>query len=391
MGIPRYKPYAGPALFRQGFRPFFLAAGLWSAIALALWLATLAGTIPSPTGFAAAAWHAHEMLFGFVVAAISGFLLTAIPNWTGRMPLQGGPLIGLFALWFAGRVAMLVGDGIGRFAAALVDLAYLVALIVVVGREIAAGRNWRNLPMPFALGLLLCANGLMHAEFLDLAVTAAMGERLAIATVVMLISLIGGRIVPSFTRNWLMKRGASVLPAAAGAFDAASLALTALALAAWVAEATSALSGAMLVAAGFIGFSRLARWCGHRTLSEPLVWSLHLGFLWVPVGLCLLGLGLLWPHQVSPTAGLHALTAGAIGGMTLAVMTRATLGHTGRPLAADVWTAAIYALVAVAAAGRVIAAFDSAGAERLLSLSGFLWVSVFVLFVLRYGRILIGR
>lgn len=390
-GIPRYRPFEGPVLFRQGFRPFFLAAGVWAFGALALWLALLEGLLRLPITFAPAAWHAHEMLFGFVVAAISGFLLTAIPNWTGRMPLQGWPLIGLAALWLAGRIAMLAAAVIGAGVAAAVDLAFLAALVLVVLREILAGRNWRNLPMPVALSALFVANGLMHLDALGQAGTGPMGERLAIATVIMLISLIGGRIVPSFTRNWLIKQGGGRLPAPVGRFDAMSLVLTIVALGLWVADISSLATGAALLAAGAASLARLARWCGWRTRAEPLVWSLHTGFLWVPVGLGLLGLGLLVPEVIPATAGLHALTTGAIGGMTLAVMTRATLGHSGRDLAADRTTTAIYTLVAIAALARTTAALTSYGGSLLLGLAGLFWLMAFGLFVWRYGAIMIGR
>jgi uncharacterized protein involved in response to NO len=388
-GIPRYRPFEGPALLRQGFRPFFLAAGLWALAAMTLWIAALQGYMALPTAFDPVAWHVHEMLFGFVVAAIAGFLLTAIPNWTGRMPLQGLPLALLVVVWLAGRLAVFGSEAIGAGTAAVLDLAFLALLLGVVLREILAGRNWRNLPMPVALAGLLAANALTHADAVGIAATGPLGQRLGIGIVILLISLVGGRIIPSFTLNWLKNRGEARLPARFGAPDRVALGLLAAALAAWVVAPESRVAGAAMIGAGLAALS-LARWCGHLTLVEPLVWSLHLGYVWVPIGLLLTGLSVLVP-DMPQIAGLHALTAGAMGGMTLAVMTRATLGHTGRPLIADRWTAAAYLLVAAAAALRVAAPFSADGYLALLWAAGLAWCAAFGLFAVRFGRLLLTR
>jgi len=211
-GIPRYRTFPGPALFRQGFRPFFLGAGVWSAVAVFIWLGIIRGDLSIPTVFAPAAWHAHEMLFGFVAAAVAGFMLTAIPNWTGRLPLQGLPLIFLFGVWVLGRVAMATSRIVGGPLAAVVDIAFLTVLFFAGLREIVSGRNWRNLPMPIALVTLVVANALTQLQANGLASSGMLGERLGLATIVLLISLIGGRIIPSFTRNWLVKRGEDRVP-----------------------------------------------------------------------------------------------------------------------------------------------------------------------------------
>ena len=389
--VPRYRPHEGPALFRQGFRPFFLAAGLWGLAALPLWLLLFQGAVELPSVFAPMAWHAHEMIFGFAGAVVAGFLLTAIPNWTGRLPLQGLPLALLFALWVLGRLAMAVSGDIGALTAAGLDLAFLVALLAVALREILAGRNWRNLPLMLALGLLIAANLMTHLEAVEMASTGALGERLGIAVLVLLVCLIGGRIIPSFTRNWLAKRDATALPAPFGTFDKACLLTTAAALAAWVVLPEQAAVGALLLLAGILHLLRLGRWQPFQTLSEPLVWSLHLGFLWVPLGLLLLGLAQVLPAWLPATAGLHALTAGAIGGMTLAVMTRATLGHSGRALTADGVTAVIYLAVAAAALLRVTAAVLPSAYIELLWGSGLAWSLAFGLFVIVYGRMHLAK
>lgn len=382
---------ARPVLLARGFRPFFLAAGLWGAGALALWLAQLKGLVVLPSALDPLAWHAHEMMLGFVMAAVAGFLLTAIPNWTGRLPVAGAGLAGLVALWAAGRAAVAGSAMIGPTLAALIDLALPAALVAVVARELLAGRNWRNLPMVLALLLLLAAGIAFHGEALGLGQTAALGARLSIATVVVLLALIGGRIVPSFTRNWLAKRAETRLPAPFGLLDKGAIALTVAWAVLWTAEPASTAAAIAAAVAALANAVRLARWCGERTGAEPLVWALHLGFAWVPAGLALLALAHAVP-LIGQTAGVHALTAGAMGTMILAVMTRATLGHTGRPLTAGPGTMLIYLLVTAAALLRVLGAVPGSGLDAmLLALSGFAWIAAFGLFVLLYGPMLCTR
>jgi uncharacterized protein involved in response to NO len=389
MPIPRYRSHGGPALFAAGFRPFFLCAAAWAALAVPLWLLAFAGAIEIPTALTPATWHVHEMIFGYGAATVAGFLLTAIPNWTGRLPLQGRPLAGLVLLWLLGRAAVLVSARFGGAGfAAIADLAFPLVFLAVVAREIVAGRNWRNLPMVGALALLLAGNGLVHAEALGWSTTAAAGNRLGIATLLMLISLVGGRIVPSFTRNWLVKQqSGAATPASFDAFDRVAMALTALALVAWVAAPDTLIAPIMELAAGVALAGRLARWRGGRTWREPLVLVLHLGYGWLALGFILLGLSHFVP-ALPPTAALHALTAGAVGTMTLAVMTRASLGHTGHALTARPGTIAIYALVNLAALLRLAAPFGASEYLALLSLAGAAWSAAFGLFVLLYAPIL---
>jgi uncharacterized protein involved in response to NO len=387
-GIPRYRPWAGPTLLSAGFRPFFLAAALWAAIAMLLWLGVLGGHVALPSAFDPVAWHAHEMLFGFVQAAMAGFLMTAVPNWTGRMPIQGLGLGALAAIFVAGRVAVAVSAEIGAGAAALIDLAFPAVLLAALAREIVTGRNWRNLPVLAALGLFGTANGLMHIEALGWAATGAAGQRFGVGVALMLVALIGGRVIPSFTRNWLVKRRAERLPAPAGRIDAAALAATGLALGAWVVAPDWRGVAVLMALAAIANLVRLARWQGWRTGAEPLVWILHLGFLWVPVGLALMALAPLLGFPTS--AAVHALTGGALATMIVAVATRATRGHTGRALAADRMTVAIYALVTLAALARVSAGLVGPATMPLLTLAGTAWVAAFGLFLVRYGPMLWG-
>jgi len=381
--------YRGPIVLQYGYRPFFLVAGLWAVLAMALWLAMLHGALLLPSAADPLTWHVHEMLFGFVVAAVSGFLLTAIPNWTQRLPVRGGPLALLVGLWAAGRLAMAFSTLTGPAIAAFVDLAFLAVFAATVLREILAGRNWRNLPMVVALLLLFLANFLMHLEFLGAAPTAAGGLRLGVAVMVLLITLIGGRIIPSFTRNWLAKREAAALPAPFGLADKLVMAITAPALLAWVLAPSWTGTGILLLLAGIASGARLARWRGLATGPEPLVWVLHLGYAWIPIGLVLLGLALLG-IGLPQTAALHALTAGAMGTMTLAVMTRAALGHSGRPLTAGRATTAIYLLITLTAILRVVSPLAEAAYTALLGLAGLSWIAAFGLFVVAYWPVLTG-
>lgn len=380
---PSPAPAAG-ILFAHGFRPFFLAAGAWAPAALLLWLAVLTGTVELPSGFDAVTWHAHEMLFGFVFAAVAGFLLTAVPSWTGRPPLNGLPLVVLALLWALGRLGVAFSAVIGPGAAAVLDLALPVALVIVIAREILAGRNWHNLPMVAGLTILAAANGLFHAEALGWADTAAAGWRLAIAMVTLMIGLIGGRIIPNFTRNWLSKRGETALPAPFSTFDGVAMAVTGLWAVLWTLWPDHLATTEAALAAGLLQAVRLARWRGWRTGAEPLVWVLHLGYLWVPVGLLLVGAAGLVP-VIPVSAAIHALTAGAMATMILAVMTRATLGHTGRTLTAGPATAALYGMVIAVAPLRIAAPLTPDLYWPLLIASGLLWTGAFALFLAVYG------
>lgn len=387
-GIPRYRPHAGSILLSAGFRPFFLGSAIWAAIGIPLWLAVYGGETSLPSLLSPFIWHVHEMVFGFAAAAVAGFLLTAIPNWTGRMPLQGRPLAVLVLLWALGRVGILVSGLIGGYTAAVADLAFPAAFLVTVAREITAGRNWRNLPMLLALSLLLLGNLLVHLEAIGVADTAALGNRLGIATLLMLISLVGGRIIPSFTRNWLMKsRPRARPPRPEGRFDHAILGVTALALISWVAAPDAVVTACgTIIAGGAIGL-RMIRWRGLNTMREPLLFILHVGYGWLAVGFLLLGIDVLFDF-LPATAALHALTVGAIGTMTLAVMTRASLGHTGRPLVAGWGTQAIYALVTLAAVLRVLSPLAGERMMLILWTAGIAWTAAFGLFAILYGRVL---
>jgi uncharacterized protein involved in response to NO len=374
---------------RGGFRPFFFGGAAWAAVALALWVYALAGSLALPSHFDALAWHRHEMLFGFVGAVIAGFLLTAIPNWTGRLPIAGTPLAFLFGLWLAGRLATLFSAQIGMLSAALIDVGFFVALAVLAGREVLAAKN-RNLPIVGLVLLFAVSNGTDHAAAAGLLTDPEIGFRAAIALVILMIAMIGGRIIPSFTRNWLAKQGVHQgLPTQPGRFDLVSLAATAVGLLAWLGWPMQPITGFLLAIAAALQMVRLLRWRGHLTVSDPLVLILHVGYAWVPVGLALLGLSIV-SSDMPRSIAIHALTAGAMATMILAVMTRATLGHTGRELRADAATVAIYALVTVGASLRVAAPWLPIEYDRLLEIAGTLWAGAFAVFLAAYGPKLLG-
>jgi uncharacterized protein involved in response to NO len=385
--VPRYRAYTGPAILSRGFRPFFLLAGVWAPMALGIFLSAFFGHIVLPSAMDAFAWHAHEMLFGFVAAAVAGFLLTAIPNWTGRLPLQGRPLLALVALWIAGRLAVAVSAWTGAWLAALVDLSFLAALVCVIVREIVAGRNWRNLPIVTAVLLLLVTNALSHAQTIGMLNQTGLAERCAIAVMAGLITLIGGRIVPSFTHNWLANKNAAKLSARSSAIDYFALALALLALARWALEPEGELTGLVAGLAAAANLVRLVRWRGWLTLSEPLVWVLHLGYLWIVIGLALIGVAA--TNDIVPASGaIHALTAGAMGTMTLAVMSRAALGHSGEALVAGVLLTLAFLLVTLAAMTRVGAAVWDDTTIELLMVSGAAWVAAFGCYLIALGPLM---
>lgn len=390
--MERIRAWQGPALLSHGFRPFFLGGAIWAALAMAVWLAMLAGAFSLPTRLDPVAWHAHEFLYGYLGAIIAGFLLTAVPNWTGRLPIAGWALGGLFLLWLLGRVAIATSALWPAPMVAVVDLAFPVLFALIIAREIVAGKNWRNLIVLGLFTALVAGNGVFHWEAArgDYA-AQGYGLRIGLATAIMLIALIGGRIVPSFTRNWLVKRGGGRLPTPPMArFDKIALLALVAALCIWVTWPGSSAAGIALALAGAAHAARLLRWAGMRTGAEPLVWVLHAGYAFVPVGAIVLGLSNLSADRAGAAAAQHIWMAGGIGLMTLAVMTRATLGHTGRTLSAGFGTTAIYLLVIAATLARLIARAlpDLASAFHLAS--GLAWIAAFAGFALLYGPLLIA-
>lgn len=379
-------------MFSNGFRPFFLFGAIHAALMVALWVPWYLGYIALPTALAPVDWHMHELLFGYVPAIVAGFLLTAVPNWTGRPPLVGVPLAALAALWLVGRVAVMVSQYLPAAAMIASAMAFPIVLLAVIAREIVASGNTRNLKVLAGLGLLCIAQGLFHGEILAQG-HVIYGHHLAIASVLLLIMLIGGRIIPNFTANWIKRNNPGREPAPFGTFDMLAIGLGALALGAWVLlpafENAAVPTMILLGLAGISHFVRLARWVPHRTTGEPLVLVLHVAYGFVPLGFVLVALGLADGAQPLATGATHAWTVGAIGLMTLAVMTRATRGHSGMQLTAPLGTVVIYLAIVGSATTRLLAAAIPSQSAVLLAATAVLWVAGFATFVMLYGPMLL--
>ena len=377
---------AAHPFFRGGFRPFFFGGPAWAVIAITFWLLSLTGVVTLPTAIDALAWHRHEMLFGFVGAVIAGFLLTAIPNWTGRLPIAGWPLAALFGLWSAARLSLLFSSFTGLWLSAALDVGFFLTLGLLAAREVM-GPNNRNTPIVGMVLLFAAANAIDYLAVAEVIPAPDLGWQLAIAIVVLLISLIGGRIIPSFTRNWMVKRGRQHgLPTQPGKFDVAVIGATAVALLAWLSGPAEAPIGVLILTAAVLQAVRLARWSGIRAVADPLVLILHVGYAWVPVGLALLALSLM--NIVPRSAAIHALTAGAMATMILAVMTRASLGHTARDLKANAATTLVYVLVTAGAVLRVAASLGLMNYRVGIDVAGSAWGAALLLFLIAYGPVL---
>lgn len=387
-GIPRGLATTSPVLFSYGFRPFFLGGATWACIAMVLWIMAVSGNLDIGGDYGAVAWHAHEMLFGFTSAIVAGFLLTAVPNWTGRLPVSGLPLVALFFVWCAGRVVMLAPGILGVVPSAVVEATFLPTMLVVCVREIIAGKKWADLKVIAGLGALALANLCYHFEVIH------DGEpdhsvRLALAALAMMIVIVGGRMIPSFTRNWLNKRGRTDFPVPYNRFDLVTVVVAAAALAFWLAAPDSGYTAAMSLAAAMVHAARLWRWRGLTTASEPLVMVLHVSYAFVPLGFVAVAASAC--GALDTAAAIHVLTVGTVASMMLAVMTRATRGHTGRELAASPSTSVAYAAVFACALIRPATTWFPEQHALIYGLAGILWIGAFSLYLAEYGPMLVAR
>jgi len=376
------------ALFDYGFRPLFLACGLFGMLAIPAWLwIHLAGEAiwaPLPSML----WHAHEMIFGFMVAAIAGFLLTAIPSWTGARGFAGRPLVTLTLIWLSGRAALLLGPGDYWWLALVAELAFLPALAFLLAPPILRERN-RNLAMLGVLAALWVAD----AAFLY-AITAVDIElanrslRVALDIVLLLITIIGGRIVPAFTGNAL--RGASV-PVSLHSWPWLERSLIGLMLLNVVASAfypEASLSGVVAALAAMLHAVRLAGWRSLRIRGNPILWVLHVAYAWLPLAFALKAVALLTGASFAQF-WLHAFGIGAVATMILAVMSRVSLGHTGRALVVARPIAGAYVMLTLSALSRVLLPHTGTiGYDWAIVIAGLLWTAAFALFVAVYGPIL---
>jgi uncharacterized protein involved in response to NO len=355
---------------------------------MALWIGALAGLWTVGQGYGALAWHAHEMIFGYTAAVVAGFLLTAVPNWTGSLPVAGWRLVVLFLLWATAQVAFLATGLIGPLPAVVLDCLFLPCLFLVSAREIVVGRNWRNVKPLVLIAVLAAADIGFNAEVLTTGAPAA-ASRAGVAALIGLIMLIGGRIVPSFTHTWLMRMGSERLPVPFGRFDLAALVVSGIALVLWIVAPEAAPTGIFFVIAAILNAVRLWRWAGSYTWREPIVLVLHLGYAFIPLGFLLGAVEPFAPAVLAGTAAMHAWTVGAIGVMTLAVMTRATRGHTGREISASALTLTIYAAMLAAALLRIGAGVVPDIQGTLLEAAGVAWMAAFGLFLFEYGPMLL--
>jgi uncharacterized protein involved in response to NO len=384
--VPRGIRSDGPAILSYGFRPFFLGAGVFAVLAMTLWIGALSLGRDVGGSYGPLNWHAHEMLFGYASAAMAGFMLTAIPNWTGRLPVAGRPLLGLFGLWCAGRLVMLAPGLFGAVPSALIEASFLPVLGALAAREIVAGRNWKNLRVLVAVALLSAANAAFHFT-VQTGGDPIVILRLTVATYIALISLIAGRIIPSFTRNWLVKAGARQLPSTAGRLDEIAIFLLLVALAAWALVPDGIVTACIALTAAVAQGARLSRWRGWETIEEPLLVVLHIAYAFLPLGL--VGVAMSAMGWLSAPSVLHVMTVGAIGNMTLAVMTRASRAHTGRPPRASTTTALIYFAILVAAIIRPFAEVLPEYYHLILGISGVCWILAYSGFVAEYAPMLL--
>lgn len=376
-------------LLTGGFRLFFPGSALLAAVSIAIWVPWFLGFMHVPTLLPPVAWHQHELLFGFVPAVIAGFLLTAVPNWTGRPGLKGIPLLALFLLWIAGRLTISFSEWTGMLGATLVALAFLPVLAIFVLRELVTASNRRNYKIVAVLALLSAAQMFFHHE-IERYGRVEMADRLALSAILILISLVAGRIIPAFTGNWLKANNPGRLPQNFARFDLAVMILGSLSLAMWIAvggglESLQFPTGLLMLVASLAHLVRQARWCPERTLGEPLVTILHVGYLFIPLGFLLTGLSMLLDHSGFASAGIHAWTTGGVGVVTLAVMTRATKGHTGQALTSPHSTTwLIYAPIILSALLRILVAIWPQHTMLLLPIAGIAWIVAFLGYVVFY-------
>jgi len=353
-----------------------------------IWVAAVFGWLALPVEMEVS-WHAHEMVYGFAAAGLAGFTLTAVPNWTGAPPLRGTPLAGLALLWLVGRVAMTLPAVFPPQVGAGIDLVFIPALVLGIIGPLVAARKAHNLILLIPLAVFWIGDWMMQAQFTGIGEdTAGPGSRIGIDVMLLMITVIGGRIIPTFTTNALHAPGSSVGAINVSLVDRSAIAAMALLIIVEAVTEMSVMTGVVALVAAVLNAIRLAGWRGAATLRSPILWILHLGYLWLIVGLALKAAAAL-SDMVPDSAALHALTIGAIGTMLLAVMSRAALGHTGRPLNAHALTVGAYVLISVAAVLRVAAALIPTAYMDLLIASGITWPVGFALFLCVYAPILV--
>ena len=370
------------ALFALGFRPFYLLAALLAALSVPVWVAQYVGVLPAHGPIAGLTWHMHELVFGFAVAVITGFLFTAGRNWTNQPTPTGRTLAALAALWLAARVLTITGPS---FAAAYVDFAFLPLVAWFLWRALKAANNKRNYFFVALLAALALFNmAFWFAAFAIAPFSPLVPVKAALYVIVLIVAIMGGRVIPMFTQSALpnarVRRNVKLDRWAIGLL-AAALALDVLAAPGW-------LLAPLALAAAVSHAIRLALWDPVATRTRPIVWILHLSYAWIPLGLILLAVAALTP-SVHEVYAVHSFAIGAVGGMIIGMITRTALGHTGRPLAAGLAETFAYGLVQAAAFTRVVVGLAVPAAYgHTLALSALFWSAGFAVYAIAYWPIL---
>ena len=380
-----------PPLLRLGFRPFFLSGALFSVFAVTLWLLIYKGAISlSPLG-GGYWWHIHEMIFGFGGAIIAGFLLTAVQNWTGVRGAQGNTLLALFLLWLAGRTVLLVPDLLGTTLTSIIDLAFLPTVAFVLAKPIIAIKQYRNLFFVPLLALFTVANLEMHlAIAYPETFNSVYSGYAGVMLVTFLMSVMAGRVAPMFTANGTKTPKATPLPwldkAANGSLAIAMFSLLLQPLVGF----SAVFFGVLLIIASIFQTIRWLRWRPWITLNVPLLWSIHGAMKFICFGLFVLGLSYLIP-EVPSNHVWHLLTIGGMGGLILAMISRVSLGHTGRPLTPPKSMTLAFILISLAALVRTFGPWGLPDKALLfIDISGGLWIGAFVIFIVGYAPMLMN-
>lgn len=376
-------------LLAYAFRPFFLLTGIYGALVVLAWVGFLFGGWNLQLGWSPLHWHSHEMIYGLVPAATAGFILTAVTNWTGARPLQGRGLLLLVLLWLAGRVAFWLAAWLPQWLIALIDLSFLPVLAIYFAGVLIKHQNRRNLILVAVFALLFIGNLLMHLGFINGSVDLIKsGQLLGLNLIALMMVIIAGRITPLFTINWLKNNGGNPDGVIRSAWtDRLAMISVAVLVMVDALALPAAIIGVIALLAGLINGVRLMQWSGWRAAREPLVWILHLAYLWIVIALILRG-GSIFFTAIPDSLWQHALGVGAMGSLILGVMTRVALGHTGRPLTLPRFATAIYVAILIAALTRVLAAAQIIDYRVGVTVAALSWAFAFALFAILYWPIL---
>jgi len=373
------------AFFSYAFRPFFLFAFIYAFVAMGAWLTWIglyaagAEVLEASISLPPYQWHAHEMMFGYAMAVITGFFLTAVPNWTNTRPVEGATLKALAGAWVAGRLAIWFSSYLPGLLVAALDLSLIFILLLLVLKALKARWSKRNFIFVPILLALLVANLLVHLEHMGITEdTMATGHMLALNVILLLIVIIGGRVVPAFTTNALRRLNETTLPQPNAIFDIASILSMILICVGDLIGLDDGLRGAIVVFAVIANALRMTKWRTSKVLDQPILWIIHLAYAWLIVGLALKAAAL-FDFGLTEITAIHALTVGTVGSMTIGVMTRAALGHTGRTIHASPTMVSAYVAISVAALIRVAGpALVPQYYNQALLLSGVLWAVLFM-------------